>query len=198
MARTFPTSAGAMAACAAVLAVSSMSARAADPQIERGRYLTNLGGCLDCHTPGYFFGKPDMDRYLGGSDVGFEIPGHGVFVGPNLTPDKATGLGDWTDEQIVTVLQTGVRPDGRVLAPIMPWKSFAKMTKEDALAIAKFLKSLPPLVNKAPGPFGPNEKATVWVMKLVPPDAAASPKQNKDTERRPPGIGENRDAPPPR
>ena len=63
--------------------------------------------CFDCHTPGYFFGKPDMARYLGGSDVGFEIPGLGVFVGPNLTPDKETGLGNWTSEQIVTALHTG-------------------------------------------------------------------------------------------
>jgi hypothetical protein len=45
-------------------------------------------GCNDCHTPGYFFGKPDMARFLGGSEVGFEIPGLGVFHGPNLTPDK--------------------------------------------------------------------------------------------------------------
>ena len=119
-----------------------------------------------------------MDLYLGGSDVGFEIPGLGVFVGPNLTPDKATGLGDWTEEQIVAVLQTGVRPDGRVLAPIMPWKAFAKLTRDDAVAIAKFLKSLPPLANKAPGPFGPNEKATVSVMKVVPPEAATPPQRN--------------------
>ena len=94
-------------------------ANAADPQIERGKYLTSFGGCFDCHTPGYFFGKPEMERYLGGSDVGFEIPGLGVFVGPNLTPDKETGLGDWTEAEIVTALQTGVRPDGRTLAPIM-------------------------------------------------------------------------------
>jgi hypothetical protein len=75
--------------------ISLVSAGAADPLVERGQYLVNFGGCFDCHTPGYFFGKPDMARYLGGSDVGFEIPGLGVFVGPNLTPDKETGLGTW-------------------------------------------------------------------------------------------------------
>jgi mono/diheme cytochrome c family protein len=52
-------------------------------QVERGKYLVTLGGCTDCHTPGYFFGKPDAARYLGGSEVGFEIPGLGVFHGPN-------------------------------------------------------------------------------------------------------------------
>jgi mono/diheme cytochrome c family protein len=178
MAPTVPIWARATAICAAVAGTSLMSAQAADPQVERGRYLTNFGGCLDCHTPGYFFGKPDIGFYLGGSDVGFEIPGLGVFVGPNLTPDKVTGLGNSTEEQIVTALQTGVRPDGRVLAPIMPWKSFAKLRKDDAMAIAKFLKSPPPLANKVPGPFGPNEKATVSVMKVVPPEAAAPPQRD--------------------
>ena len=61
--------------------------------------------------------------------MGFEIPGLGVFYGPNLTPDKETGLGSWSKQQIVTALQTGKRPDRRVLAPIMPWRAFAKLTR---------------------------------------------------------------------
>ena len=101
-------------------------------EIARGKYLVGFGGCIDCHTPGYFFGKPDMPRALAGSEVGFEIPGLGVFYGPNLTPDKETGLGSWSKEQIVTALQKGTRPDGRQLAPIMPWKAFANLTKSDA------------------------------------------------------------------
>ena len=137
-------------------------------QVERGKYLVTLGSCTDCHTPGYFFGKPDMARYLGGSEVGFEIPGLGVFHGPNLTPDGETGIGNWTVAQIVTALQTGKRPDGRELAPIMPWRAFANMTKDDATAIAVFLKSIPPVRNTVPGPFGPNDKATQFVMKVVP------------------------------
>ena len=149
---------------------------AAETQIERGRYLTSFAGCHDCHTPGYFFGKPDTARGLSGSDVGFAIPGLGVFVGPNLTPDKDTGLGNWSVAQIVTAMQTGKRPDGRELAPIMPWRAFAKMTKSDVTAIAVFLKSLPPLQNKVAGPFGPNEKASVFVMKMVPPDEPAPAK----------------------
>ena len=96
--------------------VISATAHAADPQVERGKYLVAIGGCTDCHTPGHFFGHPDMARFLGGSDVGFGIPGHGVFVGPNLTPDKETGLGNWTAQQIVTAITTGERPDGRMLA----------------------------------------------------------------------------------
>src|SRR5882724_3967105 len=85
---------------------------------ERGKYLVTLGGCTDCHTPGYFFGKPDTARYLGGSEVGFEIPGLGIFHGPNLTSDPETGLGSWTDAQIAAAITTGKRPDGRELAPI--------------------------------------------------------------------------------
>jgi mono/diheme cytochrome c family protein len=155
---------------AAVGAVLSTLA-AADAQTERGKYLVSLGGCNDCHTPGYFLGKPDFSRALGGSEVGFELPGLGVFHGPNLTPDKETGLGNWTAEEIVAAITKGQRPDGRELAPIMPWKSFVVLTKQDALAIAAYLKSLPPVKNKVPGPFGPNETPTSFVMKVVPPAA---------------------------
>jgi mono/diheme cytochrome c family protein len=155
--------------CAAVVGlVSVTSASAQQSQVERGKYLVMLGSCTDCHTPGYFFGKPDMARYLGGSEVGFEIPGFGVFHGPNLTPDSETGLGNWTIAQIVTAIQTGKRPDGRELAPIMPWRAFANLTKDDVTAIAVFLKSIPAVKNKVPGPFGANDKATEFVMKVVP------------------------------
>jgi mono/diheme cytochrome c family protein len=110
-----------------------------------------------------------MARFLAGSEVGFEIPGLGVFHGPNLTPDQDTGLGKWSSEEIVTAITKGQRPDGRVLAPIMPWHAFASLTPEDATAIAAFLKSLPTVNNKVPGPFGPNEKPTSFVMKIIPP-----------------------------
>jgi mono/diheme cytochrome c family protein len=145
----------------------------AQEQIGRGRYLVTVGLCTDCHTPGYFFGKPDDKRFLGGSEVGFEVPDLGVFHGPNLTPDKETGLGNWSSEQIVTAFQTGVRPDGRILAPIMPWKAFGKLTNADAMAIAAYLKSIPPVKNKVPGPFGAAEKPTSFIFKVVSPPAAA-------------------------
>ena len=66
-------------------------------------------------------------------------------------------------------MQTGKRPDGRTLAPIMPWPAFANLTKSDATAVAAYLKSLKPVQNKVAGPFGPNEKVPVAVMKVVPP-----------------------------
>jgi mono/diheme cytochrome c family protein len=165
-------SAAAVAAC--VLSANSDAGLAQDAQIKRGQYLVTLGGCNDCHTPGYFFGKPDMARFLGGSEVGFEIPGLGVFHGPNLTPDPETGLGAWSTEQIVAAITKGRRPDGRELAPIMPWHAFANLTAQDARAIAVYLKGLPPVKNKVPGPFGPNEQATSFVMKIVPPPESAT------------------------
>lgn len=164
MRRTVPM----LAAAGIALSLGAGAASAGD--VERGKYLVSFSGCSDCHTPGYFFGKPDMARYLGGSEVGFEMPGLGVFHGPNLTSDPETGLGNWTEAQIVTALTTGARPDGRILAPIMPWKSFAGMKPEDVEAIASFLKTLPPVKNKVPGPFGPDERASSFVMKVVAPE----------------------------
>ena len=156
----------------AILAVTSRDAVAQDSQIKRGKYLVTLGGCNDCHTPGYFFGKPDLARFLGGSEVGFEIPGLGVFHGPNLTPDRDTGIGKWSTEEIVTAITKGKRPDGRELAPTMPWRAYANLTNEDSHAIAAFLKSLPSVKNKVPGPFGSSDKPTSFVMKIVPPESA--------------------------
>ncbi len=162
---------------AAMLAASALAATpagAADKQIERGKYLVTLATCTDCHTPGSFLGKPDMTRFLGGSDVGFAIPNLGVFVGRNLTPDKETGLGSWTRAQIVTAITTGKRPDGRELAPIMPWHAYSKLVPSDAAAIAAYLQSLPAMKHEVPGPFGPSEKVPVFVMNVLPGEVYSS------------------------
>ena len=157
-------------ACALLLSPLAHAAAPSSDVLKRGEYLVRIGGCNDCHTPGYFLGKPDMARFLGGSEVGFEIPGLGVFHGPNLTPDKETGLGAWTDAQIATALTTGARPDGRMLAPIMPWHAFANLTKPDVEGIVAYLRTIPAVANKVPGPFGATEKPTGFVMKIVPPE----------------------------
>lgn len=152
------------------LSVPIGSAAAAGRQVQRGKYLVSVIPCTDCHTPGTLLGKPDMKRYLGGSDVGFEVPGLGIFYGPNLTPDKDTGLGNWTNEQIATAITTGKAPDGRQLAPPMPVESFKNLTHADALAIAAYLKTLPPIKNRVPGPFGPSQRPTSFVFQVLPPD----------------------------
>jgi len=165
---------GAFIVAAAGLAMPLQNAYAADAQqIARGKYLVNLMSCTDCHTPGHFLGKEDKSKFLGGSDVGFGIPSLGVFVAPNLTPDKATGLGNWTDEQIATAITKGETPDGRILAPPMPWRNYANITKADALAIAAYLKSMAPLSNQVPGPFGPGQTPTTFVMTVLPGDVYA-------------------------
>jgi hypothetical protein len=115
-----------------------------------------------------------MSKFLGGSDVGFSIPGLGVFAGPNLTPDKQTGLGNWTEDQIIAAFTTGKRPDGRILPPIMPYKALASLTKADARAIAAYLKSLQAAQNKVAGPFGPSDKPSVFVMAVIPGEVYSS------------------------
>jgi len=169
---------GVLAALALAALGVPASVRADEAQIARGKYLVGIAGCTDCHTPGYFFGKPDMEKYLGGSDVGFEMPGLGVFVGRNITPDEETGIGAWSEEDIIRALQTGQRPDGRELAPIMPWHAFATLTKEDVTAIAAYLKSIPPVSHKIPDPVGPGQTVSTFMFRILPPGetAAGSPK----------------------
>ena len=161
---------GAVAGAVLGLLVGAAHDAAAETQVERGKYLVTVIGCSDCHTDGSFTGKPDMAHFLGGSSVGFEVPELGTFYGSNLTPDAETGLGKWTAKQIVTAITTGVRPDGRELAPIMPWRGLSHLKPGDAKAIAAYLKSLPPVHNKVPGgPFGASEKPTAPYFKILGP-----------------------------
>ncbi len=139
----------------------------------RGQYLAQIMDCGGCHTPGVFLGKPDPARYLGGSEIGFKLPGLGVFYPPNLTSDE-TGLADWSEEDIIRAVRTGVRPDGRELAPAMPWHAYAALSDEDAAALAAYLKSLPPVQNQVPGPFGDAEEPTAPYMTVVMPQAPAA------------------------
>jgi mono/diheme cytochrome c family protein len=163
-----------LAIVGACLALSLQAVSAADKQqVARGKYLVSIGSCTDCHTPGHFLGKEEPGKFLAGSDVRFGIPGLGVFVAPNLTSDNDTGLGKWTPAEIATALIKGQTPDGRILAPVMPWRNYTQMTKADALAIAAYLKSLPPIKNQAPGPFAPTQTPTTFVMTVQPGDVYA-------------------------
>jgi len=155
-------------------AASTMTKAPMDP-VTRGQYLVSIAGCNDCHTPGYLLGMPDFDRRLGGSDVGFFAPGMGYFYGPNLTPDEATGLGSWSDDQIVTALRTGVRPDGRVLSPVMPWMGLSNLTDEDAFAIAAYLKSLAPISNLVSPPTADGQTPPGPYMTVAFPEAPPAP-----------------------
>jgi mono/diheme cytochrome c family protein len=132
----------------------------AQDKVKRGEYLVTIMDCTGCHTPGALRGQPDVARNLAGSDVGFEIPGLGIFYPPNLTPDRETGLGAWSEAEIVQAVRTGTRPDGRILVPVMPYHNYARLTDADAQALSGYLKSLKPIRNKAPDIRGPGEKPT--------------------------------------
>lgn len=136
---------------------------------KRGAYLAVIMDCGGCHTPGALLGKPDPARALSGSDVGFEIPGLGIFFPPNLTSDDATGLGRWSRADIVRAVTTGERPDGRILVPVMPWHSYARLTAEDADALAGYLKSLAPIANKTPAIAGPGTRPDGLYLTVVKP-----------------------------
>ncbi len=138
--------------------------------VERGRYLVSIMDCAGCHNRGSFSPKPDEGPLQGGT-IGFEVPGLGVFYPPNLTPDAGTGLGQWTEADIIKAVRTGQRPDGRVLAPAMPWHAYSALTDEDVQALAAYLKSLPPTTNQVPAP-GPKENAPRPYMTVVQPDRA--------------------------
>lgn len=161
----FPTLAGLMLAGA--LATPSLAADTA--QVKRGAYLAAIMDCGGCHTPGIFLGKPDASRPLGGSEVGFQIPGLGIFYPPNLTPDVETGLGRWSADDIIKAVRTGERPDGRILAPAMPYHSYARLTDPDAKALAAYLKSLKPVSNQVPAPVGPAGKASAPYLTVTMP-----------------------------
>ncbi|WP_119459409.1 c-type cytochrome [Rhodospirillaceae bacterium SYSU D60014] len=141
----------------------------AEDGVKRGEYLTRIMDCVGCHTSGALIGKPNPALHLAGSDIGFEVPGLGIFYPPNLTPDSETGLGEWSEEDIVTAIRAGVRPDGRELAPAMPWRSYAALTDADAQALATYLKSLPPTRSTILPPIGPGEKAPAPYFTVVMP-----------------------------
>jgi mono/diheme cytochrome c family protein len=153
---------------------------------ERGKYLVTVGGCNDCHSPKKIVnGVPevDMDKLLSGNPAGDKFPkvpktliGADAFgtaasnnltawVGPwgisfamNLTPDKDTGLGSWTEDMFVKAIRTGKHQGvGRDILPPMPWNWYRNMTDDDLKAVFAYLQSLPPVKNTIHDPIPPNE-----------------------------------------
>lgn len=165
------TSRVALALAGVWVLLSGHGAAARDGDLERGRYLARIMDCGGCHTIGALAGQPDPAGYLAGSEVGFEIPGLGIFYPPNLTSGAETGLGSWTEEQIITAVRTGVRPDGRQLVPVMPYYAYEVLADEDARALAGFIKSLPPVRHQVSGPVGPGEAAPAPYLSMKMPGA---------------------------
>jgi mono/diheme cytochrome c family protein len=124
-------------------------ARAPSSGVERGRYLVDhVSLCGDCHTPRSSIGVPNHSLYLAGGSAKTGFLGEDV---PNITPDKETGIGDWKREEIAELLINGTKPDldnvQGLMAEVIE-RGYKNMTKEDAFAIADYLKSVPPIKNK--------------------------------------------------
>ena len=102
--------------------------------IEHGEYLTRAADCAACHHA--HNGKP----FAGG--LPFKLP-FGTIYSTNITADRETGIGSWSDDDFVRALHRGIAPGGRYLYPAFPYTSFTAMNRDDALAIKAYLFSLP-------------------------------------------------------
>src|SRR5262249_20003735 len=138
--------------CLAVLfSVLAASATAmAQTSLERGRYLVDtVMTCHNCHTPRGPNGF-EFDKALSGG-LRFDEPPFDVWA-TNITPDRGTGIGNWSDAEIKTALQEGRRPAGHQLAEVMPSGFYKILTPRDLDGIVAYLRSLPPVDHKVPGP----------------------------------------------
>ncbi len=121
----------------AVVAIPTGMSSANAGMAERGAYMVRASGCVSCHTDAKVGGEP----FAGG--VALKTP-FGTFHSPNITPDRETGIGSWSDEDFVRALTQGQGAHGEELYPVFPYTSFAAMTVEDALAIKAYLFTLSP------------------------------------------------------
>jgi mono/diheme cytochrome c family protein len=129
----------------AILAVGVSSPRAETP-LERGTYLMrSIVACGNCHTPKGPQGDVPGMELAGG--VAFQ---EDVFtaVSSNITPDAETGIGKWTDAQIIAAIREGKRPDGTIIGPPMPIALYRSMADDDVNAIVAYLRSVKPIANK--------------------------------------------------
>jgi mono/diheme cytochrome c family protein len=148
-----------LGAIALVLIVVGAVAARAEAPIERGRYLVDtLMTCHNCHTPIGPNGR-EFDKALSGG-LRFDEPPFDVTAS-NITPDKETGIGSWSEADLKTFMTTGVRPNGVAVAVVMPTAFYKILTERDLDAIVAYLRSVPPVKNQVPTP--------VYKMALKPP-----------------------------
>jgi mono/diheme cytochrome c family protein len=148
--------------------------------VERGEYLARAADCMVCHTTAG--GK----QYAGG--LGFKLP-FGTLYSTNITPDKDTGIGNYSDQDFLNAVHRGTRRDGARLYPAMPFTSYTYISDADALAIKAYLFSLPPVHATAPAntlifPFNQRWAMTFWSIVFNPdtrfePDTSKSPDWNR-------------------
>ncbi len=125
-------------------------------KIKQGEYLVTTAGCKGCHTPSDKNGPINKYHLAGGMKI--VDPICGTIFSSNLTNDVESGLGNWTENEIITALKQGVSKDGRVLChTVMPWINLVKLTDNDAMSIASYLKSLAPVYHKLPKTLPPTD-----------------------------------------
>ncbi len=116
---------------------------AVDPKVvARGAYIAKAAACGVCHTALGPTGPDLANAFAGGFEMNDVI---GTWRSPNITPNKSSGIGGWTDAQIAAAVREGVRPDGSQLYPIMPYLLYNRMTDDDTKALVAFLRSLKPI-----------------------------------------------------
>lgn len=157
--------------------------------VERGKFLVHIGGCNDCHTPKLMTPEgPKLDEsrklsgspadmvlppidttevtpgkwYLGNSDLTAWVGPWGISYAANLTPDPATGSGNWTPELFIKMMRTGKymgQDRGRPIMPPMPWEAIGQLSDEDLKSMFAYLQSIPPVNNQVHVYVPPNEIA---------------------------------------
>ena len=148
--------------------------------VERGAYLARAADCMVCHT------TEGGKEYAGG--LGFKLP-FGTLYSTNITPDKETGIGNYSDQDFLTAMHRGTRRDGARLYPAMPFTSYTYMSDADVLAIKAYLFSLPPVrvaaaENTLMFPFNQRWAMGFWSALFNPdtrfqPDTSKSPEWNR-------------------
>jgi mono/diheme cytochrome c family protein len=161
-----------------------------EEMVQRGKYLVEIGGCNDCHSPKMMTDMgpvPDTTRLLSGHpgdhpvtdldpamlasktwiltnmDITAWVGPWGISYTANLTPDPETGLGNWTDELFIKALRSGKHMGvGRPILPPMPWQGISQLTDQDLKNVFAYLQSIKPVHNKVPDPVPPDMLSSVF------------------------------------
>jgi mono/diheme cytochrome c family protein len=132
--------------------LSARTFQSTPERLERGEYIATSMGCLYCHSP-HDWTKREEPILTGMEGAGQQLPYTdlpGRIVAPNLTPDKETGAGNWSDDALARAIREGIGHDGRALFPIMPYAHYRTMPDEDLASVVVYLRSLPPVRNQLP------------------------------------------------
>ncbi|GGD27083.1 diacylglycerol kinase [Aureimonas glaciei] len=137
---------------------------------KRGETLFWAGGCVSCHAPAKSEGDAQL-RLGGGAPL---VTAFGTFHAPNISPDRADGIGGWSLADFANAMQRGIDDEGAPLYPAFPYTSYARMTKEDIADLFAYLKTLPPVPGAAPDndlsfPFNIRRGVGLWQRAFLDP-----------------------------